>query len=79
VAAETIEDALNQLQAIEPNGRLRTMIGRYPVDRHFGRVLDEWKPLRNQGWDVEILLYQPDKSHVVCLAVKNAPIYKATR
>jgi len=51
---------------------VRTMIERIPVDRHFGtRVLDVYKPLREQGWSVEILLYQPDKSHVVCLACKE--------
>ena len=46
------------------------MIERVPLDGYFGRnVLDVYKPLRDEGWDVEILI-APDQKTVVCLACR---------
>jgi len=42
------------------------MIQRYHA-RDMSHVLDVWKPLRERGYDVEILIPR-DRSHVVCLA-----------
>jgi len=46
------------------------MIERVTVDRSFGRHLDDWKNLRQDGWSVAACV-SPDRKTVVFLACKT--------